>query len=119
MQRTSRRTPAALGGVALVFALVAGASTPAAAWGGPTYFLWPTQDCSGYSVKSSSSSAGANTINNTSNSWSLRVAFKYPGHTDVAPVTGTGTVIAYAYTESIVSLLSGGRHKCGESSIDT
>lgn len=110
-----RGTAAAAAAVALTFA----ASFPANAWGGATSFNG--NKCSGYSTKTTANGqAGANTVDVSGTSLSLRVAFRGGGHLDIAPQTGTIVVRSFI-DQAIVSSypVVGGRHTCGGPAIST
>ncbi|MCC6376380.1 MAG: hypothetical protein IT191_05115 [Microbacteriaceae bacterium] len=99
------------------FILLLASPLAAEAWGGPTYFHGT--DCSGYSSKTSSSHAGANTVDVIGGGGTIKVSFRYPGHINVAPVSGTGYVISNVTNPSIVALLTGGHHECRGSALNT
>jgi len=121
MRNRKKQAGLTIGGLVAVMALTLGVASPAFAWGGPVSYgssIFTGNDCEAYSGKTTTT-ATAYTKNKTTNSWAMKVAFKYPGHTNVAPVTGTGTVTTTATGASIVSLLTCANHECGDSDYTT
>jgi hypothetical protein len=105
------------GGLAIAAGLIFSTAAPAMAWGGATYFAGG--NCSGYSVKSSSSYAGANTIDQLGAHGTITVAFRSPNSTNIGGVSGTSIVITRDTDPSVISILIGGHHTCRGYSLST
>jgi hypothetical protein len=113
----ARSTGLIMGGPAITAGLIFSTAGPAKAWGGATYF--DGTDCSGCSVKTSSSYAGANTIDQLGAHGTITAAFRDPNSTNIGQVPGTSIVITKDTDLSVISLLWGGHHTCRGYSLST